>query len=316
MSITKTDRYGRSLEDVAALREKVRLANEEAKARWDDPQWHKEVAAEITETILWGFEHENLLSILSEVEFPGFDDRVFISEVRGLRAFWIARGGYIEASDMHRETMELPRDTIGFHVEQMTDKVLTNFAETQSDLINLGIQRLDAAVNQRFLALLQAAIPSTSDYYVSGSGLSLTAVDAALLAVRDASLSREVAIVGRETMTGQFVNELGDSNTFPAFIPQTNEEMLNSGILGSYKGAKIVTLTNYKDEDDAAFFPANELYVVARDASRFAFWGGLQAKEFEEQDNWYWHYLARKDFGGVVHRPNRIRRIVDTSQSA
>jgi hypothetical protein len=198
----------------------------------------------------------------------------------------------------------------------MTDKVLTNFAETQADLISLGIQRLDAAVNQRFLKLLQAAVPSGNSSYVHGSNLSLTQVDTALLQVRDASLSRDVTIVGRETMTGQFVNQLASSNTFPAFLPQTNEEMISRGLLGTYKGANIITLVNYKDENDVAFFPANELYVIARDASRFAFWGGLQAKEFEEQDNWYWHYLARKDFGGVCHRPERLRRIVDDAQSA
>lgn len=311
-----TDRYGRSLEDVRVLREQVEAANAEAKARWDDPQWHKEMAALITETILWGFEHENLLNLLSNVSYPGFNDRVTITEVRGLKAFWIARGGYIEASSMHRETLELPRDSIGFHVQEETDKILVNFAETQADLINLGIQRLDAEVNLRFLRLLQAAIPNGNASYVSGSGLSLTAVDAALLAVRDASRQREVTIVGRETMTGQFVNQLASNNSFPAFLPATNEEMFNRGILGTYKGANIVTLTNYLDADDRAFFPANELYVVAKDASQFAFWGGLQAKEFEEQDNWYWHYLARKDFGGVIHRPERIRRIVDTAQSA
>lgn len=314
--MTMTDRYGRSLEEVQALREKVRLANEEARARWDDPAWHKEMAAEITTTILDGFEHENLISLMSEVSFPGFDDREFVSEVRGLKAFWIARGGYIEASYMQRETMELPRDTIGFHVQEMTDKVLSNFAETQADLINLGIQRLDAEVNKRFLRLMQAAIPSNSNSYVHGSGLSLTALDAALLAVRDASRQREVTIVGRETMTGQIVTELSSNSSYPAFLPQTNEEMQMRGILGSYRGANIVTLVNYLDENEEAFFPANELYVIARDASKFAFWGGLQAKEFEEQDNWYWHYLARKDFGGVVHRPDRIRRIIDDSISA
>lgn len=311
MTTTQTDRYGRSLDEVAALREKVKLANEEAKAQWDNPAWHKEIAAEITETILWGFEHENLLSLISNVSYPGFDDREFISEVRGLKAFWIARGGYIEASHMHRETMELPRDTIGFHVEEMTDKVLVNFAETQADLISLGIQRLDAEVNKRFLRLVQAAVPSGNASYVHGSHLSLTQVDAALLAVREASRQRQVSIVGRETMTGQFVNQLSSNGAFPAFLPTTNEEMLNRGLLGTYKGANIVTLVNYLDENDVSFFPANELYVIAKDASRFAFWGGLQAKEFEEDDNWYWHYLARKDFGGVIHRPERLRRVVD-----
>lgn len=314
MSTTITrDRYGRSLEDVRDLREKVEAANAEAKQRWGDPVWHKEMAAIITETILWGFEHENLLNIMSNVSYPGFNDRQTISEVRGLKAFWIARGGYIEASHMHREVLELPRDSIGFHVQEETDKVLTNFAETQADLINLGIQRLDAEVNLRFLRLMQAAIPSNSSSYVATSGLSLSSLDAAILAVRDASRQRVVTIVGRETMTGQIITKLTANSTYPGFLPETNEEMISKGILGNYRGAQIVTLVNYLDAYDAPFFPANELYVIAKDASQFAFWGGLQAKEFEELDNWYWHYLARKDFGGVVHRPNRIRRLVDTT---
>ena len=313
-SIT-TDRYGRSLEDVRALREKVEAANAEAKARWNDEKWHKEIAAEITETILWGFEHENLLAQLTNVQFAGFDDRITISEVRGLKAFWVARGGYIEASHMHRETLELPRDSIGFHVQENTEKLLVNFAETQADLINLGIQRLDAEVNLRFLRLMQAAIPIGNASYVTGAGLSLTALDTAILAVRDASRQREVTIVGRETMVGQIVTKLVANSTFPGFIPETNEKLIAEGVLGVYRGARIVTLTNYTDAMGVPFFPANEMYVIAKDASEFAFWGGLQAKEWEEQDNWYWHYLAKKDFGGVVHRPERIRRIVDSNIS-
>ncbi len=314
-SIT-TDRYGRSLEDVQALRDQVAAANAEAKERWDDDKWHKEVAAEITDTILMGFEHENLLSDLSNVSYPAWDDRVSISEVRGLKAFWVARGGYIEASHMHRETMELPRDIIGFHVEEYVEKVLANFAETQADLINLGIQRLDAEVNLRFLRLLQAAVPVGNASYVTNAGLSIAQLDAAILAVRDASRQREVSIVGRETMTGQILNLLTGSGTFAGFIPETNQLVIDSGILGSYRGAKIRTLINYTDAYDTPFFPANEMYVVAKDASQFAFWGGLKAKEWEEQDNWYWHYLAKKEFGGVVHRPERLRRIVDSNQSA
>jgi hypothetical protein len=63
---------------------------------------------------------------------------------------------------------------------------------------------------------------------------------------------------------------------------------------------------------DQSFFPANEMYVVGRDASKFGFWGGPLSKEWEDH-NWYWHHLARQDFGGGVFRPDRLRRIVDTS---
>ena len=40
---------------------------------------------------------------------------------------------------------------------------------------------------------------------------------------------------------------------------------------------------------------------------------GVAVMEYVEQENWYWHYLARRDFGGVVHRPERLRRIVDNN---
>lgn len=310
------DKYGRSDEERKALIEKVKLANEQAQANWENPQWRREMAAELTETIYRGFQHENLLSLLATVENLGFADRAFVKEVRGLRAFWVARGGYIEASSMNADVMEIPRDTIGFRVFEFEDKIITNFAETQANLVDLGIQRLDAEVNLRVLRLFQAAIPSSSSYYFSGSGLSLTTLNQALSQVRDASRSRNVSIVGRATMTDQIMDQLVSNNSYPAFLPETNETLRSQGVLGQYRGANIVTLQNYLDDTDAPFFPANEMYVVADDASKFAFWGGLNAREWSDNDQWQWNYMARRDFGGVVHRPQRLRRIVDTSISA
>lgn len=314
VNTTIIDPFGRTAEERAELQAKIKKVNEEAAANWHDPNWRRLMAAEMTETIYEGFQHENLLSILAEVENAGFNDRVFVKEVRGLRAFWVARGGYIEESTLKSDVMEIGRDTIGFHVSEFEDKLMTNFAETQSTLIELGIQRMDAEVNARFLALLQAAIPNTSPYYLDDAGLSLTTLNTALREVRDESKTFDITIVGRSTMTDQIMDELlGGSSNGAGFLPETNEALVQRGVLGSYRGARIVTLKNYKDDEDVAFFPANELYVVGRDASKFAFWGGLMSKEYVENDNWYWHYLARRDFGGVVHRPERVRRIIDTN---
>ena len=314
---TMVDPYGRNSDEKKALREKIDKANREASENWHNPEWRRAMAQEMTETIYEGFEHENLLSLMTEVENAPFDGRVFVKEVRGLRAFWVARGGHIEASTMKAQVMELPRDTIGFHVYEFEDKLITNFAETSSTLVDLGIQRLDAEVNKRVLALFQAAIPTSSSYYVSSSGVSLTTLNTALRNVRDESKVNEVAIVGRSTMTDQIMDELlGANNNGAGFIPETNEDMVRRGVLGTYRGARIITLVNHKDDEDISFWPANEMYILGRDASKMAFWGGLMSKEYVENDNWYWHYLARRDFGGVVHRPERARRYVDTSLNA
>jgi hypothetical protein len=311
---TLIDPFGRTDDERAELRRKLEAVNSEAKANWDQPGWRREMAQELTETIYWGFQHENLLQLFTQVENVPFDGRSFVKEVRGLRAFWVARGGYIEASDLHSEVFEIQRDTLGFHVYELEDKLRTNFGETQANLVNLGIMRMDSEVNLRVIAAFQAAVPSTSPYYIAANGLSLPALNLALRQVRDVSLDSNVAIIGRATMTDQIIDAImGTGGNTAGFFPETNERLLQQGVLGVYRGARIITLKNYRDDTDTPFFPANELYVVGRDASKFAFFGGLLSKEYTEEDNWYWHYLARRDFGGLVYRNNRIRRIVDTS---
>jgi hypothetical protein len=314
---TLVDAKGRSSEERKAAQEAVRKVNEIASQNWDDPTWRREMAQELTETIYLGFEHENLLSYMTTVENADFNARVFLKEVKGLRAFWVARGGYIEASTLQAEVFELPRDTIGFHVYEFEDKLRVNFAETQATLVELGVQRLDAEVNLRFLSLLQAAVPSGSPYYIGVNGFAassgLSVLNTALRQVRDESRDFEVAIVGRSLMTDQILDAITAGGSFGAFLPETNEDLLRRGVLGTYRGAKIIALRNFRDDQDSPFFPGNELWVIGRDASKFAFWGGLLSKEWTADDEWMWHYMSRRDFGGVVHRPSRLRRIVDTT---
>lgn len=298
------------------LRQNIDAVNADAAANWDNPEWRKAMAQEMSEVIREGFEHESLLSLMAEVENASFNGRVTVSEVKGLKAHWVARGGYIEASTLNRQTMELPRDTIGFHVSEMEDKLMVNFAETQATLIELGQQRLDAQVNARVLALFQAASPSSNanNNYETNAGLTLEILNTMLREVRDETKSNEVAIIGRSTQTEQVMDLLlGTNLNGGAFLPETNEDMVRRGVLGTYRGAPIITLVNHKDDAGVSFFPDDELYVIGRDASKFAWWGGMMVKEYSEQDAWYWHYIARRDFGGIVHRPERFRRFVDST---
>lgn len=307
------DSFARPAEERAELRRRCEALSAEARENWEDPHWRRLMAQALTEAVFYGFEHENILDILSTVERVGEDGRIFVKETRGLRAFWTAKGGYIEASNLRTDVMELVRDMIGFHVYEFSDKLRNNFAETQATLIDLGTRRLDAEINLRALRTFQAAIPSGSPYYSQGGGLQLPALDAAINAVWDETMEEQVTIVGRRTMVGQIVDKL-TAGGYTQFLPNTNEDLLRRGVLGVYKGATIAQLKNYKDDEDISFFPANELFVVGRDASKFGFWGGPLSKEWED-NNWYWHYLTRQDFGGGVFRPERLRRIVDTNQA-
>lgn len=307
------DLLGRNMQERAEIKALKKKIDEEAAANFEDRQWRKSMAAIMTEAVYLGFEHNNVLPLMSNVETVGFDDRVVIKETRGLRAHWVARGGYIEDSELWSEVFELPRDTVGFALTEFEDKMRVGFSETQDTIIRLGMQRLDAAINQRFFAALQAAVGVGSPYYMSGAGFSLSGLTLAMRRVRDETLDGNIVIVGRATMTDQIVDAIVGANNGAGYLPQTNEDLLRRGVLGAYRGAQIITLRNYRDDDNNSYFPANELWVIGQDASRFAYFGDLLFKEELEEDNWYWHYRTRRDFGGVVHRPERLRRIVDTS---
>lgn len=308
MSILKTmiDNYGRSPEDRAKALELVEQVNAEARDHWQEPEWRREMAAVLTQSILEGFQFETFYDQIIDVERLGFNDRAYIEEETGLEVFFIAKGGHIEASSMVSEVLELPRDTLGFHVYEFEDKMEANFAKNAATLRNLAVRRLDAGVNQQIRALVEAAIDSGSPYYVSGAGLSQSALNQAIREVRDESESGVVTVMGRAPMVDQITD-------FTGFADEALEEIRARGRLGVYHGASIVAAKNFKDENGDSYIPANELFVISQDAGMFAMYGGLKSKEYVEDDNWYWHYVGRQDFGGVVHRPERIRRMVDTA---
>lgn len=297
--------------DRAEARRLIEAANAEAVLRWEDPAFHREIAAEMSTVIYWGFTHENILSLMTEVETVGLNDRITIREVRGLHVYWVALGGYIDQSTVSAHVVELQKDQVGFHLSEAEDKMTAGFVEAANDIQSLAIQTMDAAMQVRLLSLFTTAITSSSPYYVQGAGLSLAALDTALTEVMEETQTLEVpAIVGRASMINQIFNDTLSANIFS---PTTNEELLRAGVIGTYKGANIIRLRNYKNDADVPYFPNNEMYVIGRDASKFGFWGGLTTKEWTEQGGWYWHLMGRRLAGGLLYRPERVRRIVDTS---
>lgn len=300
------DNYGRSSEDRAKIAELIKAVNAEAKENWHDPEWRREMAAVMTQSILEGFQFETFYDQIIDVDRMGFDDRAILEEETGLEVFFVAKGGHIEASSLVSEVIELPRDTLAFHVYEFEDKMEANFAKSAASLRNLAVRRLDAGVNQQIRALIEAAIDPSSPFYITGAGLSQAALNQAIRDIRDETNSDNVTIMGRAPMVDQITD-------FPGFADEALEEIRARGRLGVYHGASIVAAKNFRDENGVSYIPANELFVIAQDAGLFAMYGGLKSKEYVEQDNWYWHYIGRQDFGGVVHRPERIRRVVDTA---
>lgn len=306
------DPWGRDQEALEAYETEKAALNEAARDRWDDLEFHREVAADVTSILDYQFTFENLFGTYLQVERVGEFDRVIVRERRGLKVFYTSRGGYIEESQLKVEDWELPRDTIGFHVSEHTDKLRANFAESIEDMVTLGSARLEAEINRRMFNLLQEAVPAASPYYVASTGLTKTQLDTAIREVRDAIKPNgvgpvPVTIIGRASM----VDQISDFNL--GFDPEATEEVRAKGRLGVYRGANIVQVINYTDENALPYIPANELWVLGGTAGKFAMYGDLQTKSWEENTVDYRHYRCRKDIGGMVHHPEQVRRIVDSS---
>lgn len=304
---------GRSAPSKDEVRRKIDALNAEAKDHFWDEGWRRERAAEMTEIIYYGFQHEAILPMLSNVDSVADGDRITVEAVTGLEVFWIANGGQVDQSTIGEEVFELYPDKVGWHVSEMTEKFESNFSRSQRFLVDGAIQAMDAAFNTRFVKLVQQAIPSGNASYISGAGLSLAAVNTALTQVRDESLSDVMSIVGRGTMIDQFMNQLQSNSNF---APETQDSIIKTGVLGSYRGTNVVRLKNFKDRTLKSFVPANELYIVGADASITGFWGGLRQMDWIEEGGDYYHSKGTRRAGMAVLYPERMRRIVDTSISA
>lgn len=304
--------FGATSENVAEYKALAAKLNQEARDEWDNPAWHRQVAADLATSLDYGFTNNNLFSTYFRTEQVGEFDRVILRERRGLKVYYTARGGWIDETQLRTEEWTLPRDTLGFHVSEFEDKLRAGFADSIESIATLGEARLEAEVNRRIFSTLQAAIPSSSPYYVATAGLTDTVLNPLLAEVEDEIRPNgqgpvPITIIGRASM----VNQILDFNF--GFAPETAEEIRRLGRLGTYRGANLVKLVNFTDEDGASYIPANELWVFGGDVGRFALYGGLLIKSWAENNVDYQHYRARKDVGGLVHHPEQARRIVDST---
>lgn len=306
---SSVDPWGRNrevMEEYAALKQKL---DQEARENWDNPAWHRQVAQDLADSLDYGFTFENLFSSYFQTDVVGEFDRVILKERRGLKVFYTSRGGQIDESQLRTEHWELPRDTMGFHISEHEDKLRANFSDTMEDLASLGQARLEAEVNRRIFNTLQAAIPNTSPYYDTGS-LDAATLNTMVTEVKDAIKPNgmgpvPVTIAGRASV----VDAISD---FTGYADEAKEEIRMRGRLGTYRGANVVSIINYTDEDDNSYIPDDELWVFGGTVGKFALYGPMHVKTWDENTVDYRHYRSRKDVGGLVHHPEQARRFIVT----
>jgi hypothetical protein len=304
--------------------QRIEALNQQARDRWYDAAWQHEQANILTTLTLEQFEYIRAVDLMFNVQTVGYYDRITVRERRGLRAHWVARGGYVEMSELREDAIDLPRDQLGAHVGEFRDKLIGDYAVTQADLISLGAVRADAEINRRALALLRAAVPGTSHpSYIESPTVDLTLINSAIDDVYEqartrrgaASGSMGVVVAGRRSAVQQIPDKLmlNTDGKPVAFLPESNEEMLARGMIGKYRGASLVAIENFVDDEDVPFWPENEMFIFSQNAGTVGFFGGMETRSWEEDATPYWHSLFRQDVGMLVTYPERIRRYILTA---
>lgn len=284
--------------------------NEEAKENWGRSEWHREQAELITERLDWGFKNDNLIASYFPTQTVGPFDKVTIEEVRGMKVFWTARNGQIDESQMRTDKWELPRETLGWHVSEFEDNWLADYASTVEKLVGYARLRETAEINRRIFSVLKEAIPTSSPYYedASATGLDEAVLNPLISEVADVappsngSLSLPLAIVGRAAA----IDQISD---FTSFANEAKEEIRRNGRLGVYRGANIVRVLNWTDEEGLPYIPENEVFVLGGDLGRFVNFGGSKFRTWTEDATDHYHARSRRDVGLSIYRPQYARRI-------
>jgi hypothetical protein len=315
----RTSRFGLDATQLLADREERERVDQLARDNWDDNEWRHSFHEDLVEAIWLGFMHENLLELMTTVENAEEFERISVEIVEGLEVFWVSAGSSIDASTIQAKSWELMPAYVGYHVTEFEEHIRSGFSKYFDKLVPLAVTQMDAAINSRLLRTIQAAITTGSDFYEEmNSGFDLSVVDTALEEVDDTASgwpeagAGDVAIIGRPRMTTALINAIKDDNTF---APETNEQIIQLGVLGQYRGAKIIKLRNWKDRNKVSYFPGNELIISSTAASKVGFWGGMKSREWTEEGGEYWHNWGKRKAGFAVHHPEFARRLKDTTKS-
>lgn len=289
--------------------------NEIAAERWGDQAWHREQAALIGESIDLGFNNGlgGVFDGVLDTRSVGLTDVIRVKLRTGIEVFSVAEGGYVDESTLQTDHFTLGRDTFGWHVVASEFDSLSDWAESFADIIRLGRLKEGMEVVRRQYALLDAAIPTSSPYYVDATAaLTNTILAAAVTSVFDAprkfsgplATNSQIQIIGRAAAVDEITSMSGFTQS-----ENSLDEIRALGYLGTFRGAAVRRLSNFVDENDNSFFPSNELWVVSPGAGRFVLYGGTRPNSWVEQALRKLHTDTRRSVGGAVFQPQVVRRI-------
>jgi hypothetical protein len=157
-------------------------------------------------------------------------------------------------------------------------------------------------------------VGNTPDNFVEGgSVITNTVLEAAIDQINKLGGGVRAVIGSRAAMTpitkfGAFWSDTGASNT--GYVPARIEEIMSTGMLGNYYGAKLISLDQEYDSPDTynKLIPENIILVIGQKVGEFITYGPVMTKEWTDNRPTppYWNLELYQQFGLIVDNAQGI----------
>lgn len=248
------------------------------------------------------------LNHVADVKHVGYGEKaVFRVKQEGIRAFIMAKAGTPARSKIAHKQVTL--DTIA-----VSARPVINLYELRTGRVQMADLIRDAA-NEMHLKQVEyiqnilhsAAEKWESPFYGSGTGISRTVLNPML---QHWMRTGSVSLLGDIAIISQLAEQTGFTAATAAqqFSPSVIDEVMRTGLIGTYYGAKVINMVNpYMGDNVTPLIDTKRLYILPSGASadmrplKVLYEGDVQSAESTNIDDLAYEVRLDQWFGaGIV----------------
>ena len=282
-------------QDIAAFAEEMRQVN------WNDPEERRAIALKILKYVKEDVQREDLESMLVETTNFNIGETPQWVSRKGIKAYVHEPGSYAPRSTVTQKVLTITTEQVSVHPEMELNQLRAGRYGTIADLRQMCVDELLGRKYSIIWSTIIGSIAATDSNYAtfaSGAAAStkLTALDAAINYVDDASPGGVKAIIGRSTA-------LGWITTTSLWSEDTKRQIEVTGNMGQYRGIPIVKLHQYTDGYGNRWITEDEILVVGTGSTKLGRNQDLEVLDDLNIDDKMWHLRMDEQYGVTVHYP-------------
>ena len=267
----------------------------------------EELAQLITENLEAEMKAYDIRPLLFDTKPRAWNEKVEYKRKGKFRAFHITRGGYVPKSQIFQDVVMAMPEEFAVRPACHEDQLKTGRIGSVEELRSGAIEALVTLYCKYFYKTLETVVNVTdlpnNVFKVSGA-LDKATLDKALAA---AAKHGTVSIVG----TYQSLLPITD---FQGYTDTQKDEIMRTGKLGVYRGANIVRLDEFYDEDGQDVIKQDTIFIIVRKAGHVDDFGETSNKAITDDEHDEFSIKIKKWWGFTILYPEYVFMIKTNGQ--